>query len=168
MSWKGLFASESLLALSKKQFSSHKFPVGTPISDQRYKHLESKHKSIFYYFNDQLDYALIHYFEESKTARGNINEFLTDPLMVRPIEKLLYKNADKWIEKLLELSQGISEDEQIKYKFEFESGVSRISEKEIVIQSQNIVSCVYFLKGHPSFQYNQTYKPYHIYNQNKD
>ncbi len=32
-----------------------------------------------------------------------MNKFLTDPLMVSLTEKLSYKNADKWIEKLLEI-----------------------------------------------------------------
>lgn len=66
-------------------------------------------------------------------------------------QKLLYKNADKWIEKLLEIAQGISENKQIEYKFEVESGVSGISRQEIAIQSQNIVSCIEFVISHPSF-----------------
>ncbi len=59
---KGLFASESLLALREKWFSSYKFPTGTLISNKKYKHPGSKYKNSFYSFNDQLDYSLAHYF----------------------------------------------------------------------------------------------------------
>lgn len=74
--------------------------MSTPISDQRYRYPRSKHKSTFYSFNDQLDYILAHYITESKTTKGNMKKFLTDPLMASLTKKLLYKNIDKWIEKL--------------------------------------------------------------------
>ncbi len=107
---KRLFASESLSALRKKWFSRHEFPIGIPISDKKYKHLGSKHKNSFYLFNDQLDYGLAHYFAESETTKGNVNKFLTDPLMTSLIKKLSYKNVNEWIEKLLKISWGILDD----------------------------------------------------------
>lgn len=78
---KKLFASESLSALREEWFNSHEFPAGTPISDNKYKHPGSKHKNSFYPFNDKLDYGVAHYFADSKTTKGNVNKFLTDPLM---------------------------------------------------------------------------------------
>ncbi len=86
------------MALREKWFSSHKFPAGTPILDKKYKHLGSKHKNSFYPFNDQLDYGLAHYFAESETSKGNVNRFLTNPLITPLTEKLSSKNADEWIE----------------------------------------------------------------------
>ncbi len=103
-SQKELFASESLLALREEQFSSHEFSAGTPISDKKYKHPRSKYKNSFYPFNDQLDYCLAHYFAESETTKGNVNKFLTDPLIVPLTKKLSYKNVDEWMEKLSEIS----------------------------------------------------------------
>lgn len=79
-------------------------------------------------------------------------------------KKLLYKNADEWIKKLLEILWGIPEDKQIEYKFAVENSVFRIFGQEITIQSQNVISCIKFLMGHSGFQYNQIYEPYHIYN----
>ncbi len=74
---KGLFASESLLALREEWFSNHEFLTGIPITDKKYKHPGSKHKNSFYSFNDQLDYGLAHDFAKSKTTKSNMNRFLT-------------------------------------------------------------------------------------------
>lgn len=60
--------------------------------------------SSFYLFNHQLDYALTHFFIEANTTKGNINKFFTDPLIVSLTKKLSYKNIDKWMKKLLEIS----------------------------------------------------------------
>ncbi len=100
---KRLFASESLSALRKEWFSSHEFPTDTPISDKKYKHPRFKHKNSFYPFNDQLDYSLAHYFAESETTKGNMNKFLTNPLITPLTEKLPYKNADERMKKLSEI-----------------------------------------------------------------
>lgn len=165
--WKGLFVSESLLVLREEWFSSHKFPTGIPISDKKYQHLRSKHKSSFYFFNNQLDYGLAHYFVELETTKGNMNKFLTDLLMAPLTEKLSYKNADEQIKKLFEIPWGISDEKQIEHRFHIESDISGIAKQEIAIQSQNVINCVEFLMGHPDFQYNQIYEPCLIYNQNK-
>ena len=45
---KRLFASESLLVLREKWFSSHKFFASTPILDKKYKHPRFKYKNSFY------------------------------------------------------------------------------------------------------------------------
>ena len=97
-SGKKLLASESISVLRKEWFNSYEFPAGTQILDIKYKHSRSKYNSGFYPFNNQLDYILAHYFIESKTIKGNMNKFLTDPLMVPLTGKLSYKNADKWME----------------------------------------------------------------------
>ena len=108
--WDGLLASESLSSLREKWFTGNKFPASTPVSDIRYNHLGLKHQNSFYPFNDQLNYALAHYFAESETTKGNINKFLFDPLMTPLTKKLSYKNADEWMEKLSEIPWGIPED----------------------------------------------------------
>lgn len=77
----------------------------------RYNHPGSKYKSIFYFFNDQLDYAFAQYFVESDTINGNINKFLTNLLMAPFTKKLSYNNADEWMEKLLKILLGILKDE---------------------------------------------------------
>lgn len=103
-SQKWLLTSESSSALKKKWFNSYKFFTGTRILDIKYWHPRSKYNSSFYPFNDQLDYTLAYYFAESETTKGNFNKFLTDLLIVPLTEKLSYKNVDKWIEKLSEIS----------------------------------------------------------------
>ncbi len=96
-----------------------------------------------------------------------MNKFLTDPLMAPLTEKLSYKNTNEQMKKLSEIPWGIPDDKQIEYRFDVESGVSRIAEQEIAIQLQNVINCVEFLMGHLGFQYNQIYEPCHIYNQNE-
>ena len=98
-----LFTSKFLLSLREEWFTRNKFPAGISISDIKYNHLGLKYQNICYQFNDQLDYVLAHYFAESKTTKGNINKFLSDPLMTLFTKKLFYKNANKWMEKLSEL-----------------------------------------------------------------
>ena len=154
--------------LREKWFTGKEVPAGTPVSDIKYKHPGLKHQNSFYLFNDQLDYALAHYFAESKTIKGNVNKFLSDPLMTPLTKKLSYKNADKWMEKLSEIPWGIPEDKWIEQKYNVKSSVSGIVGQEITIQSQNVLSCIKFLMGHPSFQHNQTYEPCRVYNQNED
>ena len=43
-------------------------------------------------------------------------------------KKLFYKNADKWIEKLLKIARGIPNDKLMKHKFDVKSGIFRIAE----------------------------------------
>lgn len=124
--WKRLLVSESLLLLKEKRFTKHKFSSSTPISDIKYRHPRSKHKISFHTFNNQLDNALAHYLAESKTIKSNVNKSLNDPLMAPFTEKLSDKNANEWIEKLLEILWGILKNEKIDYKFDVESGVSGI------------------------------------------
>ena len=81
-------------------FNESKFPAGTPVSDTQYKHPGSQNNNPFYLFNDQLDYALAHYFAESETTKRNVDRFLTNPLMKPITKKLPYHNADEWMEKL--------------------------------------------------------------------
>lgn len=50
-------------------------------------------------------------------------------------KKLSYKNADKLMEKLIEILWGILEDKQIEHKFDIENSVFAIAEQEIAIQS---------------------------------
>ena len=52
--------------------------------------------------------------------------------------------------------------------YNVESSISGIAGQEIAIQSQNVLSCIEFLMGHPGFQHNQTYEPCRVYNQNGD
>ena len=91
----GLLTSESLSSLREKLFTGKEFPAGIPVSDIKYNHLGLKHQNSFYPFNDQLDYVLAHYFAESETTKGNVNKFLSDPLMTPLTKKLSYKNADE-------------------------------------------------------------------------
>ncbi len=75
-------------------FSESEFPVGTPVSDTRYIHLRSRSNNPFYPFNDQLDYALAHYFAESETTKRNVDKFLSNPLIKPITKKLSYRNSD--------------------------------------------------------------------------
>lgn len=73
-----LLANEFSLLLRKEWFTEIKFSAGTPISKIKYNHLGLQYENNFYLFKDQLDYALAHYFAESKTTKGNANKFLSD------------------------------------------------------------------------------------------
>ncbi len=92
--------SESSRNFRKVTFSESEFPVGTPVSDTRYVHPGSRSNNPFHSFNDQLDYALAHYFAESETTKRNVDKFLSNPLMKLITKKLSYRNADEWMEKL--------------------------------------------------------------------
>ena len=76
---------------------------------------------------------MAHYFAESEMTKGNVNKFLPDPLITPLTKNLSYKNADEWIEKLSEISWGISENKWIEHKYNIENGVSGIVEQEIAI-----------------------------------
>ena len=81
-------------------FSKSKFPLGIPVLNTRYKHLESQNNNPFYLFNDQLNYTLANYFAELETIKCNINKFLSNLLMKPITKKLSYCNINKSIEKL--------------------------------------------------------------------
>lgn len=91
-------------------FSKSKFLTGISILNTRYKHLKSQNNNLFYFFYDQVDYALVHYFVDSETTKCNINKFFTNSL-IRPITKnLLYCNTDKWMKKLFAIPSRIPYD----------------------------------------------------------
>ena len=91
-------------------FSESELPAGIPISDTRYEYLRSQNNNPFYLFNDQIDYALAHYFADSETTKRNADKFFTNPLM-KPITKnLLYCNLDEWMANLSAIPRGILDD----------------------------------------------------------
>ena len=91
----GILASESSSSLREVMFSEHEFSTGKLVLDIKYHHLGSQNDNFFYLFNNQLDYALTTYFLKFKTTKGNVNRFLSDPLMAPLTEKLSYQNTDK-------------------------------------------------------------------------
>ena len=106
-------------------FSESEFSAGRPVSDTRYKHPESQKNNPFYPFNDQVDFALAHYFADSETTKHNINKFLTNPLMKPLTKNLLYRNLDKWMEKLSAIPWVILNNKWIEHKFELKSGIKQ-------------------------------------------
>lgn len=48
--------------LREVRFNKQEFSDSTSISDIKYDYLKSKNNDFFYYFNDQLKYALAYYF----------------------------------------------------------------------------------------------------------
>lgn len=88
-------ASELSSLLREIWFNEQEFPINKLISDIKYNYLGFQNNNPFYPFNDQRDYILINYFAMSKTIKGNVNRFLSDPLMVSIIKKLFYQNIDK-------------------------------------------------------------------------
>ncbi len=103
----GLLASELSPSLREIRFSKQEFPAGIPVSDIKYQHPGSQNNNLFHPFNDQLDYVLATYFAESETTKGNVDRFLSDPLMAPLTKKLSYRNADEWMEKLSDIPWGI-------------------------------------------------------------
>ena len=71
------------------------------------------------------------------------------------------------MEKLLDIPWVIANNKWIDHRFELQSGVEEMTEREILIHSQNVIRCLQFLMGYPSFLYNQTYKPSRIYNESE-
>ncbi len=163
----GLLGSELSSSLKEVRFSDQEFAAGTPVSNIKYNYPRFQNDNPCYPFHDQLDYRLAKYFAESETTKSNVDKFLSEPLMAPLTEKLSYRNADKWIEKLLEISWGIPNDKQFEYKFEHQSGVARMARQEIAIHLRNVVDCLEILMGHPGFRHNQTYEPSRIYNENE-
>ncbi len=151
-----LFVNESSSSLKEVRFSKQEFPAGIPISDIKYYHPDSQNNNPFHPFNNQLDYALTIYFAKSETIKANLDRFLSDPLMALLTEKLSYRNADKWIEKLSVIPWGIPNDELINHKFKVQSGVGGIAGREILIYLRNVIGCLEFLMGHPGFRNNKT------------
>ena len=92
---------ETLFAVLKRYIKKNRALIdghteeGTPISNIKYDHPGSQNDNLFYPFHNQLDYALAHYFAESETTKGNVDKFLSNPLMAPLIKKLSHQNADK-------------------------------------------------------------------------
>ena len=149
-------------------FSKSKFPAGTSVFDIQYKHPESQNNNLFYPFNDQLDYTLVHYFAESETTTRNVKRFLTNSLMKLITKKLSYCNTDEWMEKLSAILWKIPDDKQTEHKLELESGVDNIAGQNLTIQSRNLIDCLRFFMGYPGFWKNQIYQSSCIYNQKDD
>ena len=83
-------------------------------------------------------------------------------------EKLSYRNADKWMEKLSEIPWGIPNDKWIECKLELQNGVAEMARQEIAIYSRNVMRCLKFLMRHPGFWHNQTFEPFCVYNDNDE
>ena len=97
---RNILPSESSSTFREVMFNESEFLADTLVSDTQYKHPASQNSNPFYLFNDQLDYALAHYYAELETTKCNVDKFLTNPLMKPITEKLSYCNADKWMKKL--------------------------------------------------------------------
>lgn len=109
-SWDKLLESEFLSLLKEKWFTGNKFSIGISISNIKFNYLGLQYKNSFYLFKDQLTYVLAYYFAKSETTKCNVIKFLCDSSIRSLIEKLLNKNANEWIKKLLEISGDILED----------------------------------------------------------
>ncbi len=162
----GLLGSESSASLREVRFSDQEFAIGTLISNIKYNHLAFQNNNPFYSFYNQLNYGLAKYFAESETSKSNVDKFLSEPLIALLTDKLSYRNANEWIEKLSEIPCGIPNNNWIKYKFEHQSGVARMARLEMPIHSPNVIGCLKFLIGYPGFWHNQTNEPSRIYNEN--
>lgn len=64
---------------------------------------------------------------ESKITISNVNKFLPDLLMVLLTKITFFKNADKLMNKLLEILWGILKDTWIEHKFYIKSSISEIA-----------------------------------------
>lgn len=90
-----LFASKLSLFLKKIVFREQKFLASILIFDIKYNYLGSQNNNTFYWFNNQLNYTLTHYFREFKTTKDNLDRFLSNQLMAQIKKKLSYQNVDK-------------------------------------------------------------------------
>lgn len=108
-------------------FNKSEFLASTHILNTKFNHFWSQNNNLFCFFNNQINYALGHYFVNLKTTKCNINKFFTNFLIKFIINNLLYFNTNKQIKKLSFILQEILDDKQVKYKLEFESGVNKIA-----------------------------------------
>lgn len=90
-----LLASKLSLFLRKIRFSEQEFFTSIPLLDIKYYYLSSQNDNFFYLFNNQLDYTQSNYFIESKTIKGNVDQFLFNSLIVLLTKKLSDQNSDK-------------------------------------------------------------------------
>lgn len=114
---------------------------------------------MFHPFNDELGYALAHYFAESETTKGNVDKFFSNPLMRSITEKLSYQNADEWMEKLSTIRWGVPEVKWVKLKFQLKNRVNKVAGQKLTIQLQNVIDCLGFFMEHPEFANSQTHQP---------
>ncbi len=105
-----VLGSKSSSFLSEIKFSDQEFSAGTTVSNIKYNHPRFQNNNSFYPFYDRLDHGLAKYFVESKTTKSNVDKFLSELLMASLTEKLFYRNADEWMEKLSEILLGILND----------------------------------------------------------
>lgn len=92
--------SDSSSSLQEVTFSETEYQAGTLISNIKYRHSGYQHDNVFYPFDNDVDYALAHWFVESKITKGNVDKFLTNFLMKSITKQLSYWNTIKWEEKL--------------------------------------------------------------------
>lgn len=114
---------------------------------------------MFHSFNDELDYALAHYFAESETTKDNVDKFFSNPLMRSINEKLSYRNADEWMEKLSNIRWGVPDVKWIKLKFQLKNRVNKVAGQKLTIQLRNVIDCLGYFMGHPEFANRQTHQP---------
>ena len=96
-------------------FGESEFLAGIPVLDTQYKHPGSQNNNPFYPFNDQLDYALAHYFAQSETIKRNLDGFLTYPLMKPITKQLSYHNANEWMKTVSNIPWGIPDNKWTEY-----------------------------------------------------
>lgn len=87
--------SDSSSSLQKVTFSKAEHQAGIPISDIKYRHSSYQDDNVFYPFDNEVDYALAHWFAISKTTKRNMDKFLTNSLMKFIIKQLSYRNINK-------------------------------------------------------------------------
>lgn len=121
--------SKSSSTFKEVIFSKSQFSAGTLILNTRYKHPGNQNNNLFYPFNDQVNYALAHYFPDSKTTKQNVYKFFTNLLIKSITKNLLYLIIEEQMKNLSAISQGIPNNKQIKQKFELKSGVDKVAGK---------------------------------------
>ena len=115
----GLLANELSTSLREFRFSKQEFPTSKPVSNIKYPHLGFQNNNLFHLFNDQLNYILATYFAESETTKGNVDRFVSNPLMAPLTMKLSYQNDDKWMEKPSDILWDRPNNKWINYRLDF-------------------------------------------------
>ena len=59
--------------IKEMTFNKSEFLANTPVLESRYKHFGSLNNNLFYYFNDQPDYTLVHYFAKLEIIKRNVD-----------------------------------------------------------------------------------------------
>ena len=122
----------------------------------------------YYSFQSKTDYDYTLWLHETHTTNRSVNKFFKDLWMSSMHSLLSFKNADRYIDKLHQISYDISEEEEKQewrsQIFTVESVYDEITDQKYIIQYYDVIDTLCFLLDHQSFYNNLIYASVQHYN----